>query len=140
MVQKGRSVYAVRRDNLLDVIGRRFAGNKSAAAEALSFTQPTLIYRYLSLKKQIGAALARKIERIAQEPEFWLDEDHRIALAEQPDGGLYHVIKRVPLLAWDKVVTWAEDAAAFKPHPDQEWISTGEPVAPGRLLAFIDEA
>jgi len=126
-MKKGRSIYQVRRENLLDVIGRRFAGNKSAAAEALRFTQPTLIYRYLSGKKQIGAKLARKMERIAQEPEFWLDEDHRTGRAEEP-GGSYQVVRRVPLLAWARAATWPADAAAFKPSADQEWISTGEPV------------
>jgi len=126
-MKKGRSIYQVRRENLLDVIGRRFAGNKSAAAEALHFTQPTLIYRYLSGKKQIGATLARKMERIAQEPEFWLDEDHRTASAVEMTRAGYQVIRRVPLLTWSRAATWPADAAAFKPSADQEWISTGEP-------------
>jgi hypothetical protein len=77
-MKKARSVYDVRRENLQTVIGRKF-GQATAAAEAFDFKTPSLIYRYLSATKpkSIGSRLARKIERIAGEPEFWMDVDHQ---------------------------------------------------------------
>lgn len=74
-----KSIHDIRRDNLKDLIDREFNGVQSRLAERMG-TEPNLVSRWTSGKKNIGDVSARKIEAVGNKPRNWLDVDHYMAL------------------------------------------------------------
>jgi SOS-response transcriptional repressor LexA len=105
-----KGIYDIRQQNLKFLIEEKFDGSQSRLAEQIHIEQPSFISRLLSInpktRKNIGANLARKIERAAGKPPYWLDQsrgwDGTRAISEAEIEG--PAIRRVPLLAWAEVV------------------------------------
>lgn len=107
-----QSIYDIRRDNLKVLISRVFLSRK-VAADKLQFGQESLVSRYLG-SKQIGASLARKIERAAGKADNWLDVDHSrhqerplplSAMMESTNSGL-KIFRNVPVINWEMAGQW----------------------------------
>ena len=62
-----------RRDALAYLIRTRFDGNQAALAHAVS-RQPSVIWQYLTERRQMGEKMARHIERKLRLPVGWLDD------------------------------------------------------------------
>jgi hypothetical protein len=69
-----KSVKEIRRINLKEAIDRKFGGVSSELAKKLGWESPSLIYAYISGRKDIGDKLARKFENAAGLEKFRLDE------------------------------------------------------------------
>jgi phage repressor protein C with HTH and peptisase S24 domain len=69
-----KSIKEIRREKLAKAIEEKCEGNQSRAADALGYSTPSLVNRYLSGAKDIGDRTARKIEETFGYPEFWMDE------------------------------------------------------------------
>lgn len=75
-----KSINDIRRDNLRDIIDRDFNRTQSRLAERLE-CQPNLVSRWVKGVKTIGDSVARKIEKAANKPTYWLDVDHYLSVA-----------------------------------------------------------
>lgn len=73
-ITRMKSIKEIRREKLAIAIRERCEDNQSRAAEALGYSTPSLVNRYLSGAKDIGDRTARKIEETFGYPEFWMDE------------------------------------------------------------------
>ena len=69
----------LRRHNLHELIDQRFDGKALRLAESIG-RSPSYIYRIFAKnekdRKNLGADLAREIEKTLNLPEFWFDQDH----------------------------------------------------------------
>lgn len=116
-----KNISQVRRDNLERLIKERFAGRRKAFADALGF-QPALVSRYLSTKpntrKNIGGALARKIELVCKLPENWMDAPHGEAavLAAMETAAPYGADDPTPQLTRELLVRWERMPTAFREY------------------------
>lgn len=88
-----KSIHDIRRENLRDIIGKDFDNRQIRLAEKMGIT-PNLISRWLKPEtdknhKNIGDAIARKLEKVANKPLHWLDRDHFLAMAagDEPGAG-----------------------------------------------------
>jgi len=79
-----KSINDIRRDNLRDIIDRDFNRTQSRLAERLE-CQPNLVSRWVKGVKTIGDSVARKIEKAANKPTYWLDVDHYLSVAAGTD-------------------------------------------------------
>lgn len=70
-----KSIKEIRREKLAMAIDEKCEGNQSRAAEALGYSTPSLVNRYLSGGKDIGDKTARKIEETFGFPQFWMDAE-----------------------------------------------------------------
>lgn len=70
-----KSIYEVRRENLVNLINKEFNGVQTRMAERIG-TQANLVNRWALGKKIIGDQSARKIEAAARKPNYWLDIDY----------------------------------------------------------------
>lgn len=68
-----KSIKEIRREKLAVAIREKCEGNQSRAAEALCYSTPSLVNRYLSGAKDIGDRTARKIEETFGYPTYWMD-------------------------------------------------------------------
>lgn len=87
-----KSIYEVRRENLVNLINKEFNGVQTRMAERIG-TQANLVNRWALGKKIIGDQSARKIEAAARKPNYWLDIDYEVREAsyqyvENDDIGL----------------------------------------------------
>ncbi|QYY30264.1 hypothetical protein K2O51_23115 [Cupriavidus pinatubonensis] len=73
-ITRMKSIKEIRREKLAMAIEEKCEGNQSRAAEALGYSSPSLVNRYVSGAKDIGDRTARKIEETFGYPEFWMDE------------------------------------------------------------------
>lgn len=75
-----KSIYEIRRENLITLIRENFDGRQKQLADAIGIGVPSFISRLVSVNprtaQNIGGKLARKIEAIPRKPENWLDYDH----------------------------------------------------------------
>jgi len=86
-----KSIKEIRREKLAKAIEEKCEGNQSRAAEALGYSTPSLVNRYVTGAKDIGDRTARKIEETFGYPEFWMDEATSFAptkVAVSPTRGL----------------------------------------------------
>lgn len=87
-----RDIKTIRRANAATIIRERFENDFEKAAEAIG-TQASFVRRLVradaSGARDIGEVLARKLERLAERPENWLDFDH-----EQLGGGAFALLER----------------------------------------------
>lgn len=74
-ITRMKSIKKIRREKLAMVIDEKCEGNQSRAAEALGYSTPSLVNRYVTGGKDIGDRTARKIEEIFGYPQFWMDSD-----------------------------------------------------------------
>ena len=81
-----KSIYDVRRENLVNLINSEFNGVQTRLAERMG-TQANLVNRWALGKKVIGDLSARKIEEAGRKPRFWMDLDSDTKdLTYQHDG------------------------------------------------------
>lgn len=89
-------IWDTRRERLRELIKERFDGNQSALAERLS-REANYISRLLTDKKhrkRMTEILARKIEKIVELPEFWLDQAHNQAATAPPPAWPFKTFTR----------------------------------------------
>jgi len=70
-----KSIKKIRREKLAIAIEEKCEGNQSRAADALGYSSPSLVNRYLSGSKDIGDKTARKIEDTFGYPTYWMDSE-----------------------------------------------------------------
>lgn len=85
-ITRMKSIKEIRREKLALAIGQRCEGNQSRAAEALGYSTPSLVNRYLSGAKDIGDKTARKIEETFGYAQFWMDSDPTPAVPDDTAG------------------------------------------------------
>lgn len=83
-----KSIKEIRRQRLALAISERCEDNQSRAAEALGYSTPSLVNRYLNGAKDIGDKTARKIEETFGYPRFWMDSDPAPVVHEDMGGGI----------------------------------------------------
>ena len=73
-----KSIYEVRLNNFLFLLEHHFGGKKIDFAQALELENASFLSRITTTKnpKNIGDALARKMEEITGKPPFWMDLPH----------------------------------------------------------------
>jgi transcriptional regulator with XRE-family HTH domain len=100
-----KSINDIRRDNLREIIDKDFDGTQTRLAEALKL-QPNLVSRWLHGTKNIGDAVARKIETAARKPKYWLDTDHVLSMAAgaEDDG----TETEIGMIAAGNLVRWMD--------------------------------
>lgn len=84
-----KSISDIRRDNLIEIIRNCFDNKQTRIAEAME-VQQSAVNRWIKGHRNIGAASARRIEKVSNNPEFWLDKIHYLpiskAMASQEHG------------------------------------------------------
>lgn len=70
-----KSIKEIRREKLALAINEKCEGNQSRAADALGYSTPSLVNRYLTGAKDIGDRTARKIEETFGYPANWMDSE-----------------------------------------------------------------
>lgn len=83
-----KSIKEIRREKFSIAIAEKSDGNQSRAAQALGYSTPSLVNRYLSGGKDIGDRTARKIEETFGYPQFWMDSESRPAVPPAQSDGL----------------------------------------------------
>jgi len=83
-----KSIKEIRREKLSIAIADKCDGNQSRAAEALGYSTPSLVNRYLSGSKDIGDRTARKIEETFAYPQYWMDSDANPSVPPAQSDGL----------------------------------------------------
>jgi len=78
-----KSIKEIRREKLAVAIQEKCEGNQSRAAEALGYSTPSLVNRYLSGAKDIGDRTARKIEETFDYPTYWMDSEASPAVMDE---------------------------------------------------------
>lgn len=122
-----RGIQQIRRENLRQIILDEFDGSQGKFAAAMGFEQPNLVSRLLSTgksAKNIGDKLARKIERVAKKPEFWMDHSEQQARMQLPDYNVeaapdFH--RLTPLISWVQAGNWYDLIDNFQPGDAEEW-------------------
>ena len=128
-----RGINDIRQDNLRRIIRDVFGGNQSRLADRIAKEQPTFqpsfVSRLLSTnpntRKNIGDSLARRIERIAEKPENWMDQPHHQASMELADYNLAagpDVHRMVPVISWVQAGDWNEVIDNFHVGDAEEMI------------------
>ncbi len=114
-----KSITQVRRDNLERLINERFGGRKKDFADAMNYSQPGLVSRYLSTKpgtkKNIGSTVARKIELVCKLPENWMDSPHPGTGVMEP-AAAYDLNDPTPQLTRELLVRWERMPTAFREY------------------------
>jgi len=120
-----KNIYDVRRDNLKRILQDDFGNRQAALADKLKFEQPSLVSRLLS-KKNIGSALARKIERVVDKPENWLDVDHTSELRQAAPlyGPDEHqpFMRALPVISWAYATQWLAVGDVFNKNETEELV------------------
>lgn len=111
-------LHTIRKQNLQDLVLRKFAGNKSALARAAD-----VHHNHINLllssndvhRRNMGEELARRIEQTLGLPPLWLDQDHSgdevvtQQIAAFPIGeGLDRILKLPPVLSITVSIGWLE--------------------------------
>lgn len=103
-----KSIYDVRRENLVNLINKEFNGVQTRLAERMG-TQPNLVNRWALGKKVIGDQSARKIEAAGNKPKFWLDLDKDVR-----ESNYHHVDNDdIGLVASRNLSNWMHENAAL---------------------------
>lgn len=87
-----RSIYDIRRANLIYILETRFGGTQAHMASALQM-QPGLISRWKG-DKSMGGNAARKIEAKLGLDRYWMDKDRDSENSEQVSHDINSVISR----------------------------------------------
>lgn len=105
-----KSINDIRRDNLRDIIDSDFNRTQSRLAERLE-CQPNLVSRWVKGSKTIGDLVARKIEKAANKPVYWLDVDHFMNVIpgiRQPDEN-----SKIGIVVASNLQRWMESNRAL---------------------------
>lgn len=138
-----QGIHDTRRDNLKTIIREDFSNSQTKIAAALEI-RANYVSRLLSgnpqSRKNIGDELARKIERVASRPRFWMDQQHAA-----PDNGTLqegsHVIRRrVPLVAWEKAATMLSSNNDTQPPGDGPAMPSPVDCSPRTVLLSVEGA
>lgn len=105
-----KSINDIRRDNLRDIIDRDFNKTQSRLAERLE-CQPNLVSRWVKGVKTIGDSVARKIEKAANKPTFWLDVDHYLTMVAGVEQEEEH--SEIGVVVASNLQRWMESNRAF---------------------------
>lgn len=78
--------------------------------------------------RNIGTALARRIEQAFHRPEGWLDVPHsQLPLQQRSDRNVSparELQREVPLISWVQAGQWSELEDAFQPGDAEKWVAT----------------
>lgn len=105
-----KSINDIRRDNLRDIIDRDFNRTQSRLAERLE-CQPNLVSRWVKGVKTIGDSVARKIEKAANKPTYWLDVDHYLSIAAGTEQE--EVSSEIGVVVAENLQRWMESNRAL---------------------------
>src|SRR5579871_4503194 len=79
--------------------------------------------------RNIGTALARRIEKAFRRPEGWLDVPHSQLLLPQPRADeniapARDLRNEVPLISWVQAGDWRNMVDNFQPGDAERWVAT----------------
>lgn len=117
-----KSIKEIRRTKLATAIAERCEGSQTRAADALGYSTPSLVNRYLSGGKDIGDKAARKIEATFGYPKFWMDSE-----AQWPAAAANHPSTAVECQE-EETAQLAVNAWPFSSVTPQRWASLPEGV------------
>lgn len=125
------SIYDIRRENARTIIDKYFDGSQSKLARALGYENASFVSRLVSsnptTQKNIGPAIARKIEEASGVSEFWLDQNHQNVEQSPP---LYTIdnnnnqtnLRLVPVISWVQAGSWEEIEDPHQPGVAEDWM------------------
>lgn len=129
-----KDVLETRRENLKLIINTRFGGVGVRMAEAMGWEKPALIYQLSSTNrpKPMGEKLARRIEKVAGKPDFWMEYEHfdeaneafketSFKSSELTLGPDFQ--KKVPVVSWVTAGKWCETDPALLASQAEEWVA-----------------
>jgi SOS-response transcriptional repressor LexA len=118
---------SIRLENFRELIKK--AGGPAEAARKLDMDDSQLSQiagKHPS--RNIGTALARRIEQAFRKPEGWLDVPHSQGVLQQRADRNVHpardLQREVPLISWVQAGQWGELEDTFQPGDAEKWIAT----------------
>ncbi len=118
---------AIRLQNLRNLIDK--AGGPTDAARKLEMDASQLSQiAGKNPTRNIGTALARRIEQAFRRPEGWLDVPHsQLPLQQRADRNVLparDLQREVPLISWVQAGDWNNLVDAFQPGDAERWVAT----------------
>jgi len=122
-----RTSSSIRLANFRDLIKK--AGGPAEAARKLDMDDSQLSQiAGKNPTRNIGTALARRIEQVFRRPEGWLDVPHsQLPLQQRADRNVHparDLQREVPLISWVQAGDWNNLVDTFQPGHAERWIAT----------------
>ena len=102
-----KSTSDVRRDNLTEIIRNSFDNKQTRLAEAMG-VQQSVISRWIKGHRNIGAVSARKIEKISNYPEFWLETVNELSARGNMKSKAYGIRNHIGGVVAENLRQWMD--------------------------------